>query len=266
MKKTILAVALASCAFANAQYFEDFENGVPGTMIQKSEKGEGTFMDFSIAAVGVENPLGDTNSAVFWNGIATDVEISTLQTPVLDLSSNDYVLEFKHFQRLLTDAYSNKLEVALSMDGGETWQTIATYDRADSAMVMEKMDLHSYTTTDSTVIKFSATQLKVDAGFPIVLDDIAIHKKESAGRKGAPTVVTTTNSKGGYPNPTTGVFNIITDQKATVTVTDGNGRTVVKLDNIDSATPINLSSYPKGVYIVQATTPTTTETYKILLK
>jgi hypothetical protein len=276
MKKNLLLLTfLCVCGLSNAQFYEDFEKGVPGSMTQKFQKGETSFIDFCIAAVGVEKSLSGDNSAVFLNGMSKEVTASSLETPVLDLSSNDFVLEFKHLQRQLTEKYSNEFVVEISTDGGDNFKTIATYNKPSVEMENGFIDLNNYTTTATTIIRFRMTQFDADLGLPIVIDEISIHKKviasgRMANRKATikpSTQATVKELKTGiYPNPSTGVLNIVTDSSALITVFDTNGRKILEQESTNSETTINLSNFPNGIYFVKTETSTETETQKIILK
>ncbi len=92
MKKITLLLLLLFSIFANAQFFEGFENGVPGTMTQTFTKGETTFIDFSIAAVGAmwNSPFTNPITGVTDNHIAGTVRLSnaTMETYTQATSSS----------------------------------------------------------------------------------------------------------------------------------------------------------------------------------
>ncbi len=265
MKKTLLLLTLIVISIANAQYFEGFEKGVPGTMIQKGEEGETIFIDFSIAAVGVENPLSDENSAVFWNGMATKQVTSTLQTPLLNLLDNNFILEFKYLQRPMTKNYYNQLVVELSNDFGATWQNVTTCNRTSAEIQNISIDLNPFKTSSNSIIRFKTTQFKADLGYPIVIDDIDIHKKITY--KEQQTTITSSIDKNIiYPNPSSGVFTVKLLNTANIIVIDFQGKIILEQKNIDNEITINLSNYPKGTYLVELTNNNTTEVQKIILK
>ncbi len=266
MKKTLTLLIFTISFFANAQYFEGFENGVPGTMTQTYAKGETTFIDFSIAAVGVENALSDTNSAVFANPMATETTITTLQTPVLDLTSEDYVLEFKHLQKSSKKVYNNELAVELSNDFGKTWQTVTIYNKPNNETETEIIDLSLYS-SKTTIVRFKATQFHGNYDLPIVIDDISIQKKTQDSNIVANKLLKNEQETSSiYPNPSTGNFYVNTKKNASITVYDANWRNVLELESCSNETSINLTNFPKGFYLVKINNKTTVETKKILLK
>ena len=129
MKKTILLLTLFTTSLIKAQFFENFENGVPGNLIQNFKQGETNFIDFGISSYQVNFALSETNSAIFCNPMASNSVSSSLQTPILNLSSKYHLLEFKYFQKLKTKNYANTLLVEFSNDGGKNWEKIAAYNQ-----------------------------------------------------------------------------------------------------------------------------------------
>lgn len=266
MRKRILIFSIMITSVTNAQYFEDFENGVPGTMTQNFQKGETTFIDFCIAAVGVENALSDKNSAVFANAMVTETTTTTLQTPLLYLSSKDFMLEFKHLQKSINTSYSNELAIELSSDFGKTWLALAVYKKPNLETDTEIIALDAYS-TKNIIIRFKATLTNGNYDFPIVIDDISIQKRVQNSSKTSSIQAKNEQEKTNvYPNPTNGVFNINNKNMANITVIDFNGSKVLEIENSISETPINMSNYPKGMYIVRIENATTTETKKLILK
>ncbi|MEZ4854081.1 T9SS type A sorting domain-containing protein [Flavobacterium sp.] len=68
-----------------------------------------------------------------------------------------------------------------------------------------------------------------------------------------------------YPNPTTGIFNVVTQENLTIEVYDIVGK-IIKRQEISSGTStLDISNYARGVYVVKATnTSGNGATYKII--
>lgn len=264
MRKKILFFILTFSSLANAQYFEGFENGVPGTMNQSYNMGETTWIDFGISAIYVERPLSDTNSAVFFNGMATSEVATSLETPVLDLSSPQARLEFKYLQKERTVGYHNDLIVELSNDLGKTWLTIGIYKETFETMRKVHIDLAPFKPTKTSIIRFKSTQLKVDKGYPIVIDDIDI-ANDSTTSTNEMDKNHTSSEVGLYPNPSAGNFNINTNHPVDITILDINGKVVFSKNQITSENQINLTSFQKGIYLAKIIDNGTEHIQKIIL-
>ncbi|HMI08483.1 MAG TPA: Omp28-related outer membrane protein [Flavobacterium sp.] len=80
------------------------------------------------------------------------------------------------------------------------------------------------------------------------------------------TTAFNTKNHGVYPNPTTGVFNINTDNPVSVTVADFLGKVVYRAANVGRETAIDLSGLQRGIYFAQISGDNTSSTEKIILK
>jgi hypothetical protein len=73
-----------------------------------------------------------------------------------------------------------------------------------------------------------------------------------------------------YPNPTKGLINIDlskgSDSKSKMLITDALGRIVMSQDLAQGNNSIDLSSYQKGVYIINVQSDGLTQTKKIILQ
>ena len=143
-QKVLLLLLSFSSLLAKAQYFEGFENGVPGSMVQTYVKGNTTWINYGLSALNVEAPLAEKNSAVFFNAMETKVVSTSLQTPILDLTEPKMFLEFKYLQRQKTENYANTLAVEISNDGGQIWQEIAVYKEITKEIKTIRINLAPY--------------------------------------------------------------------------------------------------------------------------
>lgn len=263
MKKSLLIIALLMHIASNAQFFENFEKGVPGTMIQKAIEGETTFIDFSIASVGVDYPLIDKNSAVFFNGITSKAVTTSLETPILDLLTNDFELEFKYMQKPLTKDYGNELIIELSNDMSKSWIDIAKLITTDIDIKTIKIDLSDFKTSSKSIIRFKTTQFVAYKGYPIVIDNISVHKKQlSVVTKSINTEINVLI----YPNPSHGIFTVAASDLIKITILDLNGRILKEVYNLDKENVIDLSSFSVGLYFVKTETKLKTEIQKIIVE
>jgi len=69
-----------------------------------------------------------------------------------------------------------------------------------------------------------------------------------------------------YPNPSTGIVKINTENTVSVIVTDISGKVVYSMDNVTKETQMNLSSLQKGIYLAKIIDGDSEQTQKIILK
>lgn len=266
MKKILFVFTLIFSIFSNAQYFEGFENGVPGSMKQTFNKGKTTWVNFGLYSFDVKNPLSDNNSAIFVNGLATSEVTTSLETPVLDLSAQNARLEFKYLQREKTSGYHNNLIVELSNDLGKTWLTIGNYFETNENVKIIHIDLIQFKPSNKSIIRFRSTQLKVEKGYPIVIDDIDIANDSTTFDKVMNKNNTSLSEIKIYPNPSNGIFRINTQHSVDISITDINGRVVLKMNELSNEDQIKLSFCQKGIYLVKIIDVDSEQTQKLILE
>ena len=263
MKKITLLLLFLFSTFVNAQFFEGFENGVPGKMEQSFNKGKTTWIDFGLSAVYVDKALSETNSAVFSDGMACDEISTSLQTPILDLSQPETILEFKYLQKQRNDNYANVLFVELSNDMGKSWEEIAVYKATSNDIKIEHIDVYKFITSKQSIIRFRAMQSKLNSGYPIVIDDISItNGNKIENNKMISTAISEIKIS---PNPSTGLFTIMTNEPIDLTITDVNGRTIYNKE-VANEIVIDLSEYAKGIYFAKIKNANRNEVKKIIIK
>ena len=173
LKITLLFLFLLVSSISFSQFFEDFENGVPGTMSQEFLINDiswntNCYYGTRDSSGGAPCPLKGFYSASFWDwGGGT----TALRTPVLDLSSGMYRLEFQHVQRAFIGDATNFLYVDISIDAGATWTEIIIYDTEIPFPKRESIDLASYNPTNETMIQFRG---ELSSGYALILDEISI--------------------------------------------------------------------------------------------
>lgn len=170
MKKTLLSAILLTFGIANAQFFEGFENGVPGAMTQQIIAGTANWQGGCAGQHGGATcPITGTGSASFFvNSYAQN--INGLTTPTLDLSSGAYLLKFKHIQRSWQGDV-NPLYVRISPDNGTTWTNMMIYDQDVQTATERTINLNAFTLTATTKIQFVAVN---NWGYSTILDDVEV--------------------------------------------------------------------------------------------
>ncbi len=73
------------------------------------------------------------------------------------------------------------------------------------------------------------------------------------------------NATGIYPNPSTGILKVETNNNVSVQLVDILGKVVFKADNVNGQSELNISSLQKGLYIVKITDGDINYTEKLIL-
>jgi hypothetical protein len=168
MKKQLLILLVLSSIVANAQYFEGFESGFPGSMTLATLSGTGIWQNCGGDTGGATCPLTGTASATFYLG-STAASQTTLTTPILDLSTGQYRLTFNLLKRVRSSK-NNFLNVEFSSNGGTNWTSIGNY-YVDIQNKLAVNVLLPVTTSNNCKVRFKATN---KFGYAIILDDINI--------------------------------------------------------------------------------------------
>jgi hypothetical protein len=249
MKKTTTLFLLFILSSVNAQFYEDFENGVPGKLEQIYLKGATTWIDFGLSAINVDEALSDSNSAVFFNGMSTTDVVTCLQTPILDLSNPEVCLDFLYLQKLKTDGYSNSLKIELSVDAGATYIEIAAYNQTDNDVKNMHIDLAQYKPSTSSILRFKSIQTNPLDGHPIVIDDISIKENVIKANKLVNSVLSDEIKVS--PNPSNGIFSITINEPSTITIFDSNGRLIFNTMKLSNDSTIDLYQFSAGIYFAR---------------
>ncbi len=170
MKKILLIGFFLTFGFTNAQFFEGFENGVPGSMTQQIITGTATWQGGCAGNNGGATcPITGTGSASFFvNSYAQNVV--GLTTPTLNLSNGSYILRFKHIQRSWQGDV-NPLFVRISSNDGTTWTNMMVYDQGVQNATERTIILNAFTLSATTRIQFAVSN---NWGYSTIIDDIQV--------------------------------------------------------------------------------------------
>lgn len=170
MKKILLIAFFLTFGFTKAQFFEGFENGVPGSMTQQIITGTATWQGGCAGNNGGATcPITGTGSASFFvNSYAQNVV--GLTTPTLNLSNGSYILRFKHIQRSWQGDV-NPLFVRISSNDGTTWTNMMVYDQGVQNATERTIILNAFTLSATTRIQFAVSN---NWGYSTIIDDIQV--------------------------------------------------------------------------------------------
>ncbi len=187
MKKiTLLLAMLFFSTVGFSQFTEDFESGVPGNFIE-TQDAEAVAWGSCGGSLGSQTcPISGSTSATFYRASTTPA-LTSLETPVMDLSAGGYQLTFDHSQEdWLGD--QNTLLVEVSVDGGGSYTTIEDFTADMPSVVSESYTLDSFVAlTATTVVRFTGTSVY---GYSIVLDNVVVQPVPACL---APNSLTATN-------------------------------------------------------------------------
>ena len=170
MKNLFTAIGICALGLLNAQVFsENFDSGVPGSMIQTTINGNINWTGCGNNTGGAPCPITGSGSATFFNGSYTAYS-TALSTPSLDLSSGVYKLTFKHAQRSWGGDI-NQLHVEISTDGGTSWNLIQSFMEEVYAPTERSITLSPYNPTANTQVRFRVVN---EYGYRTILDDVQI--------------------------------------------------------------------------------------------
>lgn len=153
-------------SFLTAQVFsEDFSDGVPGDLIEDTVNGNLSWTDCG----GNTGGISCEDAASFYH-TSQSAYNTALDTPVLDLSSGVYKVEFSLAKRE-KDGKINLFFLEISTDGGDNWTTIAEFPDAIMNQTSFAYVLTPFNPSSETVLRFRGTN---KGGFAILLDDISV--------------------------------------------------------------------------------------------
>ncbi|SIQ14253.1 Por secretion system C-terminal sorting domain-containing protein [Chryseobacterium sp. RU37D] len=266
MKKLLLSLGLLSTLVlvqAQTLLSENFEGSVfPPTGWTRTNTNASRAWDFTTvnfnAAGQAEYTISGLKSASI-NWIASP-NTANLVTPSFSLvGTTSPVLSFKvvlgYSYMIVNDA--GDLFAEISTNGGTTWTTLWNDDAEtgfiddgdgdpdtdlyNDNIVTVQRGLSAYAGQANVQIRFRYVGNDADVA---IIDDVLV----SASTLGTNDVGTKAKSINIYPNPTKGEINIKTDKKIkSSSITDLTGKSISR----SSGSKINISSLPKGTYLMQ---------------
>jgi Bacterial Ig domain/Secretion system C-terminal sorting domain len=168
----------------------------------------------------------------------------------------------------------NSLDFALTLNNGVTFNSIVNnsnelevvshFNAADNTLRLTSNSLTSLTDGTSLVrIRLNADQITASD-----LSSVAayLNGDQVTARITGSDLLTDAISL--YPNPSTGLFNVIVSENATIEVMNMEGRQVMKSINVNSneKTEINIQTLAEGVYMVKAFNNNFTSIKRIVVK
>lgn len=170
MRKLFTIISISAASVLGAQVFsENFNSGVPGSMIQTTHQGNISWTGCGTNTGGAPCPINGSGSATFFNGSYTTFSTS-LSTPVLDLSSGVYKVTFNHVARSWAGDI-NELHVEISTNGGSTWTTMESYLAETANVTPRSITLSPYNPTTTTQVRFRAVN---HYGYRLIIDDVEV--------------------------------------------------------------------------------------------
>lgn len=170
MRKFFTILTICAAGMLGAQVFsENFDGGVPGSMIQTTHQGTVSWTGCGANTGDAPCPINGSGSATFFNGSYTAFSTS-LSTPVMNLSSGVFKVTFNHVTRSW-GGDMNELHVEISTNGGTTWTTMASYLTETFDVTQRSITLSPYSPSATTQIRFRAVN---HYGYRLILDDVVV--------------------------------------------------------------------------------------------
>lgn len=175
MKQLFTILSIFAVTLINAQVFtENFDGGVPGSMIEDTVNGNLSWSGCGADTGGVPCPINGAGSATFYHASQTAYN-TALVTPVLDLSSGVHSVSFTVAKKTKNERV-NEFHVEISTDGGNTWTTMRSYMDEIAEPTQYTIVLTPYSPTTTTSVRFRARN---KGGYRLILDDISVNQVTS---------------------------------------------------------------------------------------
>ena len=169
-KKLLVFAGLLSYVLSFAQFSENFNAGIPGTMTQTFQTGTTAWGACGTSLGGAVCPINGSGSATFFQA-NYNASLSSLESPNMNLSSGSYRLTFKHVQRSWGGDI-NVLNVQISLNGGTTWTTMVSYNQEVFTTTDQSIILNNFgPLTANTKIRLQASN---SYGYRTIIDDVAV--------------------------------------------------------------------------------------------
>ncbi|MDM1553824.1 MULTISPECIES: T9SS type A sorting domain-containing protein [Chryseobacterium] len=284
MKKIILSLAVVSCFYSNAQTIlsQNFDGTTfpPTGWTKSNTNSQREWNSTSVVFAGI-TPIstelrnrftinGSNSATIDWVDGANDASLISPSFSLVGVTNPVLSFKVKLGWSYMISLNEGNLLAQISTNGGTTWTTIWNEDNEPGFIddgdgdvdtdlyntVTVQRDLAAYVGQANVKIRFQYVADNADA---VSIDDVQIVANGSLGTSEASKSKTNTSI---YPNPTKGEVNIKTDKKIkTTSVTDMSGKTLSRAESGNT----DISSLPKGIYLVKVEfTDGTSTTEKII--
>lgn len=168
MRQFFTLIAVCALSTLNAQVFsEDFNDGVPGDLIEDTVNGNLSWTDCG----GDTGGIACDGAATFYHGSQSAYN-TALDTPVLDLSTGYYKASFTLAKRE-KDSKVNWFFIEISNDGGVTWTVVDELLDEIINPTTYTYVLTPYNLTAQTVVRFRGTN---KGGYALYLDNVSVEE------------------------------------------------------------------------------------------
>ena len=170
-KKLLIFACVLTSMLSFAQFSENFNAGIPGTMTQTFQSGSLSWGSCGGNLGGAICPIGGSGlSASFFQNNGTAVTTS-LESPLMNLSSGAYRLTFNHIQRDWQGDI-NSLTAQISLNSGTTWTNMVVFANAVETATMQSIVLNGFgPLTANTKIRLQARN---NWGYSLIVDDVMV--------------------------------------------------------------------------------------------
>ncbi|WP_379969723.1 choice-of-anchor J domain-containing protein [Epilithonimonas sp. UC225_85] len=255
MKKQLLSFIFALPFFVNAQFSESFDTGIPATWtVINGGDAANTWTTYA-TNLSINPHSGARYAGLIYGSTAHSDYLITPQFTVTTGVSDRLVLWGINRGASLAETFDIKISTTTPTASAFT-TTIATAVKPATTWTKYVYDLSAYAGQTIYVGFYSST---TDIWF-LGLDDIAVTNAASLS-----VIDSKSNKLNIYPNPVKDILNIKSEAKTnTVNILSFTGQVIktVKLENGENK--VDLSSLPKGNYIVRIEEEGQFKTFKII--
>ncbi len=205
-----------------------------------------TFNDYEnyYVTVGSDNQTVTSNTVRLWVASKLPAQLVLTQYPDPAISGKTYLVRLNGY------ADVTKYSWSYSRPGVTFLKAITTENEVNVTFAPEAVGKGILTVNLDHVCGNRAVTQEIQVNYPVGIDEVGAGKVRI------------------YPNPVADVLNVTSD-KSEVTnleITDVNGRLVYKVQPKVTEYSLNVSHWPKGVYLVKITTESGTSVYKVVKK
>ncbi|MCX6257892.1 MAG: Omp28-related outer membrane protein [Bacteroidia bacterium] len=202
--------------------------------------------------------------------------LDDLYAKPLDLSTTGYLsysLTFDVAHAQYATAYTDRLQVQASSNCGSTWSTV--YDKVDPALATAPIDTNSYVPSTAAEWRTETVNLSAFVGQSQVLvrfhsisgysNNLFIDNINITGSTLGIPVVNNNSRISVYPNPSTGLLNIVNAENSGIKVYNILGEEVASVNCAGQSESINLSAFANGTYTIRIVNDNNVFVQKVVL-